>query len=127
MSEVVLDASALLALIRRERGADAVASHLGDAAVSAVNIAETYGRLLRDAFRPDELRRDIEALGLDVRSFDPEQAFIAGEIEPATRPLGLSLGDRACLALAKSLGLPVLTGDRQWLEAKVGVDVRLFR
>ena len=127
MSEIVLDSSALIALIHAEPGADAVTPYLGRAAISAVNLAETYGKLLREAFRPEELRRDLASLALDVRPFDSAQAFIAGEMEPKTKPLGLSLGDRACLALAKSLGLPVLTGDRQWLEADVGVDVRLFR
>jgi PIN domain nuclease of toxin-antitoxin system len=127
VTEIVLDSSALIAVIHGETGADAVAPHMDRAAVSAVNLAETYGKLLREIFRPEELRDDVASLVLDVRPFDAEQAFIAGKLEPATKPLGLSLGDRACLALAISLGLPVLTGDRQWLKADVGVDVRLFR
>lgn len=127
MSEIVLDASALLALIRGERGAEAVVPHLGEAAVSAVNLAETYGRLLREAFRPEELRRDLDALGLDVRAFDGEQALVAGRIEPQTRRFGLSLGDRACLALASVLGRPALTADRDWTKVDLGIDIRLIR
>jgi ribonuclease VapC len=127
VSDIVFDASALLALIRGEPGADIVASHLGRAAMSSVNVAEVYGRLLREAFRPEEFRRDIEAIDFKLHSFDAEQAFLAGRFEPATRPLGLSLGDRACLALALSLGVPALSGDRRWAGAKVGVEINLFR
>ena len=127
MSDIVFDASALLALIRGEPGADIVASHLGRAAMSSVNVAEVYGRLLREAFRPEEFRRDIEAIDFKLHSFDAEQAFLAGRLEPATRPLGLSLGDRACLALALSLGVPALSGDRRWAGAKVSVEINLFR
>lgn len=127
MSNIVLDASAVVALLRGETGSEAVAVHLGDAAASTVNIAEAYGRLLREALPPEGVRKDIDELGLDVHSFDSVQAYLAGRMEPETRPLGLSLGDRACLALALDLGLPVLTGDRQWLKASVGVDIRLFR
>ena len=127
MSDIVFDASALLALIRGEPGADVVASHLGRAAMSSVNVAEVYGRLLREAFRPEEFRRDIEAIDFKLHSFDAEQAFLAGRFEPATRPLGLSLGDRACLALALSLGVPALSGDRRWAGTKVGVEINLFR
>jgi ribonuclease VapC len=127
VSDIVFDASALLALIRGEPGADIVASHLGRAAMSSVNVAEVYGRLLREAFRPEEFRRDIEAIDFKLHSFDAEQAFLAGRFEPATRPLGLSLGDRACLALALSLGVPALSGDRRWAGTKVGVEINLFR
>ena len=127
MSDIVFDASALLALIRGEPGADIVASHLGRAAMSSVNVAEVYGRLLREGFRPEEFRRDIEAIDFKLHSFDAEQAFLAGRLEPATRPLGLSLGDRACLALALSLGVPALSGDRRWAGAEVGVEINLFR
>jgi PIN domain nuclease of toxin-antitoxin system len=123
----VFDSSALVALVRREQGADAIAGYLGRAAISSVNLAEAYGRLLREAFRPDELRQDLVALELAVHSFDAEQAYLAGRMEPGTRPLGLSLGDRACLALAITLGLPALTGDRQWRKANVGAQVQVFR
>ena len=127
MSDVVLDASALVALLRGEPGADIVAARLGGAAISAANLAEAHGRILREVFDPDGLHRDIMAFGLDIRPFDTEQAFIAGALEPATRPLGLALGDRACLALARSLGRPALTADRQWLEADLGIPIELIR
>src|SRR5207253_1739469 len=110
-----------------EEGSAAVAPYLGRAAISTVNLAEAYGRLLRDTFRPDEIQRDFEALELDLHPFSTEQAFAAGKMEPATRSLGLALGDRACLALALTLRLPVMTTDRQWRKADVGVEVRLIR
>jgi len=125
--EVVFDASALLALMRGEPGADVVAGHLGRAAMSSVNIAEVYGRLLRETYLPDDFRRDIEALDFESHDFTAEQAFLAGRMEPATRPLGLSLGDRACLALALYLGVPALSGDRRWEKAAVGAKMRFFR
>jgi PIN domain nuclease of toxin-antitoxin system len=127
VSEIVLDASALLALVRGEPGAEVVASYLGRAAVSSVNLSETYGRLLREAFRPHEFRRDLEALNFEIHSFDANQAFAAGRMESATRPFGLGLGDRACLALAQNLGLPAMTADRQWMKVDVGVEVKLIR
>ena len=127
MSKVVVDASALLALVRAEPGAEFVASYMGRAAISSVNLAETYGRLLREAFRPDEFRHDLESLPLEIHAFDTDQAFAAGRMEPATRPFGLALGDRACLALAQTLGVPALTADRQWMRVNVGVDVKLVR
>ena len=127
MSNVVLDASALVALMRGEAGSQRVAEHLGGVAMSATNVAEAYGRLLRDAHRPDELRRDIEALAIDIHSFDATQAFIVGDMEAKTRKLGLSLGDRACLALALTLKAPALTTDRQWRNTGLGVDVVVIR
>ncbi len=127
MSEIVIDASALLALVRAEPGAEVVASYMGRAAISSVNLAETYGRLLREAFRPDEFRRDLEALNFEIHSFDTDQAFAAGRMEPATRPFGLALGDRACLALAQTLGVPAMTADRQWMKVDIGVEVKLIR
>lgn len=129
MSEVVLDASALLALMRHEPGAAVVASHLGHSAISTANLAETYGRLLREMSRPDpdDVRKDIEMLKLAVHPFDVEQAFFAGLLEPATRKLGLSLGDRSCLALAKKLQARVLTADRVWAKLDLGIRIEVVR
>jgi PIN domain nuclease of toxin-antitoxin system len=127
VSDIAFDASALIAIMRGEPGADVVASYLGRAVISTVNIAEVYGRLLREAFRPDEFRRLIEALDVDIVGFTTEHTYLAGRMEPATRALGLSLGDRACLALALELGIPALSGDRRWTQANVGVKIELFR
>jgi len=124
---VVLDSSAVVALFRGEPGSDRVAAALGDAVISAANLAEVYGRLLRDTSRPEELRRDLEALGLTVHPFDHQQAYVAGRMELLGRKFGLSLGDRACLALASVLSLPAMTADRQWANVDLGVQVQLIR
>jgi PIN domain nuclease of toxin-antitoxin system len=124
---VVLDASALLALLGDEPGADAVIDVLPRAIINTVNLAETVGRLADHGMPEPSIREAIQSLGLDVRPFDEEAAWIAGGLRPKTRSAGLSLGDRACLAMAKSLGLPVLTADRAWADVDAGIDVRLIR
>ena len=127
MSEVVLDASALIAVAKRELGADAVLSVIHEAAVSTVNLTETISRLSDEGRGQPEIAQELAMYELDVVPFDEDQAWDAGLLRPLTRPFGLSLGDRACLALARSLGLPVLTGDRAWLGLPVGVEIRFFR
>lgn len=124
---VVLDASALLALFYREAGGDEVASRLPGAIVGAVNIAEVVGKLADGGLAEEEVRLAIDALHLDVVSMDETVAWECGLLRPRTRAAGLSLGDRACLALAKVRGLPVLTADRAWLGIDVGVAVLLIR
>lgn len=127
MSEVVLDASAVLALLRNEPGAEEVERHLEGARMSAVNLAEVVGHLLRAGVPAEHVALAVDALRLDVRPLDAALAFEVGRLEPLTRPHGLSLGDRACLALARTSGLPVLTADPAWAGVDVGVDVRVIR
>jgi PIN domain nuclease of toxin-antitoxin system len=124
---VVLDASAFLCLLGAEPGADAVAAALPHAAISAVNLAEVVAKLRERGLSADEIRAALAGLSLDVRPFTTEQAYAAGDLRPATRALGLSLGDRACLALARELDAPALTADRQWLGLKLGIDIRVVR
>lgn len=129
---VVLDASALIALLRDEPGADQVAQALDGAAssvaevstavISTVNLAEVHQQL------GDELPALIGADGV-VRpvAFSPEDAQAAAALTATTRSAGLSLADRACLALAIRRGEPVLTADRAWATVAVGVEVQLIR
>ncbi len=124
---VVLDASAVLALLHEEPGADVVADALARALVSAVNLSECVAQLVAAGVRDADARAALELLGLTVVPFDAEQAWDAGCLRTATRRLGLSLGDRACLALARLRGLPVLTADRAWVRLDVGVEVRPIR
>lgn len=124
---VVLDASVVLALLHEEPGAAEVEGALGDAVLSAVNWAEVAGVLDARGLPPAPLRETIEALGIELRAFGAEDADETGRLHAATRDAGLSLGDRACLALARSLGASALTADRAWLDVDVGVDVRLLR
>lgn len=127
MGRVVLDASALLVLINGETGAAAVAETLEDAVVSAVNLSEVVGKLLETGMPRREAESTLGGLGLEVHPFDEAAAWSAGALRSSTKKAGLSLGDRACLALAKELDLPAVTADSAWTKAAAGVEVRLVR
>ncbi len=127
MDSVVLDSSAALAVLKREPGADVVKAHVPGASMSAVNVAEVVGKLSASGMTGVEVHAAIATLGVEVVSFDEELAFATGMLGPLTMDSGLSLGDRACLALGRHLALPVLTGDRTWAELDVGVEVQLIR
>lgn len=129
MTLAVLDASALLALLLDEPGAGNVAEVLRDAAISAVNLAEVVGIYARRGIPESEIRTMLHLFWIQVVRFDEALAFAAGSLEPATRPAGLSLGDRACLALALDLGVKALTADRAWtrIAEAVGVEVEVIR
>jgi PIN domain nuclease of toxin-antitoxin system len=127
VSEVVLDASALLALLNREPGHEEVGRAIPHAAISAVNLSEVAAKLAESGMPGEAVRDALEALALEVHDFGRELAFQAGLLRPLTRSEGLSLGDRACLTLGRQLGLPVLTTDRAWEGLDLGVDVRMVR
>lgn len=127
MSDVVLDASALLAFTNEEPGAEVVREILSQSAIATVNLTEVVSRLLDLGGAFEDVNVTMAALPVTVISFDQELALSAGAMRDATRHLGLSLGDRACLALAARLGLPALTADRRWGGLDVGVDIRLIR
>ena len=127
MNNVVLDASAILAYVAGERGAENVQPHIGKALASAVNLAEAGTRLSDRGLNEPEVQRALGVLDLNVISFDDAMAYSSTAMRSATRSKGLSLGDRACLALAKGRGLPALTADRLWANLDVGVEVRLIR
>ena len=127
MAEVVLDASALLAFLQREPGLDRVRRALPDAVIGSVNFAEVVTKLIQWGAPADRIAERLGDLDLDVRAFDRDLAFAAGALHAQTRRLGLSLGDRSCLALARSLGALVLTTDRAWQGTDLGVEVELIR
>jgi PIN domain nuclease of toxin-antitoxin system len=127
VAKVVLDASAILALLNAEPGSRVVEESLAEAAVSTVNLSEVIAKLSERGMPEAAIRVALEGLGLEVHPFDAVAAFSAGRLRPATRALGLSMGDRACLALGLSLAAPVLTADGSWKKLKVGVKVRLIR
>jgi PIN domain nuclease of toxin-antitoxin system len=127
MSKYVLDASAVLTVLNQETGKERVEAILGQAAVSTVNVAETIGKL-RDAGMNDaNARASLELLHLEVVDFDIEMARLAGSLKPATKKLGLSLGDRCCLALGSLRGNTVVTADRLWAKLKLGIQVEVLR
>ncbi|MCP8891659.1 type II toxin-antitoxin system VapC family toxin [Sphingomonas faeni] len=128
MTSVVLDASAVLALIRDEPGADKVVPHIGRAAISAVNLQEVIKEMLLSGLNEPTVRELLGELRLDVRAHDAEAAYAAAGLHGQTREFGRGLGDRSCLALAMQLNVPALTADREWKKVKVkGLKVEHIR
>jgi ribonuclease VapC len=114
--------------MNQESGQEIVRTALGQGAViGAVNLSEVVTKLMNRGASASEIRTELDGFGLDVIQFDAELAYRAGFLRPLTRQLGLSLGDRACLALAERLGVPVLTADRAWQGLQLGVTVRVIR
>ena len=129
MRRAVLDASAILAALFREPGADVVEAHYEEGIVSSVNLSEVAVQLSDHGMPSAEVSELLSGLGLAVRPFDEELAYIAGALRDATRSSGLSFGDRACFALGLAEAVPVLTVDTIWAEVSeaVGVEVVLAR
>lgn len=124
---MVLDASALLALLFAEPGHEQVAAHLRGALISAVNLSEVLSRFARDGHPVTEISTTLRALPIRVVAFDEEAAQHAAALTRLVRAKGLSLGDRACLALARTHNVPALTADQAWLGLKLNIDIRLIR
>jgi ribonuclease VapC len=124
---VNLDASALLALLLDEPGAPVVRSALPGAEISTVNLSEVMAVVVERGGSAEDVLGFAAEQGLWIRAFADADAGAAAELRPSTRRAGLGLGDRACLALGRARGLPVLTADRVWAELDVGVAVRLVR
>jgi len=129
VNSVVLDASAVLAALYGEPGSDKVDGVLANALVSSVNAAEVISKLTERGMAPERAITALAATGATIVAFDLEQATLVGALRPPTRIAGLSLGDRACLALAKLRGLPAMTGDAAWaaVAGAIGVEVALIR
>lgn len=117
----------MLALLRGERGADRVESARTHALISTVNVCEVLTRQYELGWSHASAQAAFEALELDVSRFPMADAVSAATLRAATRHAGLSLGDRACLALALREQAPVMTADRDWLKVDVGVEVVLIR
>jgi ribonuclease VapC len=127
VAEAVLDASALIAFLRREPGADKVAEVLARSCISAVNLAETLGKLVEHGKPLEATCYQVERLRVAVVPFDEEQARIAASLWKQTRKVGMSLGDRACLALALKASLPALTTEEKWTKCDLGVSIVRIR
>lgn len=133
MSSAVLDASAFLAYLRDEPGADDVADAIAEgAAISTANLAEVLSRAADRGADPQRLARQLTERGLLDGAIAVEPLVAADTVEiarlrPLTRKQGLSLGDRACLALAKRLDLPAVTADTAWSKLDLRVEVRRIR
>lgn len=127
VSSCVLDASAALAVLKSEPGASMVVSMQPSSLMSAVNLAEVQGRMMQLGMQSEQAWQAALKVAGDVVSFDDRQARTTAELLSRTRALGLSLGDRACLALAMERKLPVLTADKAWKALRVGVEIRVIR
>ncbi len=127
MADIVLDSSAVLALLNEEPGAERVEEVLDQALLSAVNLAEIVAKLVEKGATPDDVNIVIGALSCRIIDLDRVDAMRTGLLRHQTRSKGLSLGDRACLAVALRHGASVLTTDRAWKDIDVGIDVELLR
>jgi len=124
----VLDASALLAVLQREAGADRVLPVLEGALMSSVNWSEVVQKAAaRGVAVGPRMRRDVEAIGVTIVPFQPDDAESAARVWESAPRAGLSLGDRACLALARDRGAVALTTDRAWAALALDVDVVVVR
>ncbi len=124
---VIADASAVLALMKQEPFSRFDSRRLFRATISAVNLSEVLERLCFGGLGESEADEAVATLDLRVVDFDTHQARLAAYLRPRTGRAGLSLGDRACLALGLQLGSPVVTADRVWASLDVGVEIILIR
>lgn len=124
----MLDASALLALLNQEPGAERLTDALlQNAVISAVNIAEVQAKIVASGGDPDQVWKYVIGLVSSIEPFTAEQAKVAGDLVAKTKHLGLSLGDRACLSLASVLAAPVYTTDSAWLKLKLAIRIHSLR
>ena len=124
---VVLDASALLAYLKGEPGGDRVDGVLAESVMSSVNWAEVIQKSIAASVDVEGMLNDLQALGLVVEPFTPEDGELAGRLWEQTRQAGLSLGDRACLSLGLRLDVSVLTSDRAWASLNLSLDIQVVR
>src|SRR5260370_25867221 len=128
MNKVVLDASALLAILNQESGAETLTPDvLSAASISTVNLAEVHGKLVGLGLRPDDAWEAALSPIREAVPFTSEHARVAADLVAQTRPLGLSLGDRPCLALGLSLKPPAYTADQSWKKVKFGARIHVIR
>jgi ribonuclease VapC len=122
-----LDSSAILAVFFEEPGGEVVAPILRGALLSTVNLAEVHTRMIDRGAQLQQAWSWIEGLQCEICFFTDEQARVAAELRPMTRPFGLSLGDRACLALAIDRKATVYTTDRIWKKLSLGIQIEAIR
>lgn len=128
MNRIVLDASALLVALNQEAGADKLTPELlSRASVSAVNLAEVHSKLVNRGVASDDAWEAALSAIREAIAFTAEHARVTGDLVKKTRQYGLSLGDRACLALGLIINAPVYTADRSWNSLKLGVQIHVIR
>ncbi|MDZ5647469.1 type II toxin-antitoxin system VapC family toxin [Nitrospirillum sp. BR 11828] len=122
----VLDASAVLALIKAEPGADHVVAALSNSWITSVNFSEVVTKLHEEGWPVDDAADAVLSLGINLVDFSPQHAVLAAQLRPATRAAGLSLGDRACLALGQERQAKVLTADTAWLKVAAALQLEII-
>lgn len=127
MRKVVLDASALLTILFGEAGSEKVLDHLPGSLLSTVNYAEVVSRAVEVGMMLTEATYHIQRLPIEIVPFDLEHSHLTASLRLVGKPLGLSLGDRACLALGLSRQGVVLTADRQWQKLDIGIEIVVVR
>lgn len=128
MSKVIFDASVLLALIKNEPGSKNLEKHLGSIIMSSVNVSEVAATLLDSSITYEEMLECIEPLVNHIVSFDEEQSYLAANLKKLTKHKGLSLGDRACIALGIKLQVPIYTADKIWGNLQLdNANIKLIR
>jgi ribonuclease VapC len=127
MSSIVLDTSALLACLDGEPGSESLIDEIPDSLLSTVNLAEAVSVLVRQGASKENACEVLGLLEFQVVDFERAAAGETGALAALTRGAGLSLGDRACLALAARENLPAVTADRAWSGVNVGVQIRFIR
>lgn len=123
----VLDASAVIAVLLGEDGAEFVINRMRGAEMSIVNVGEVLTRAVEGGADPGETLRILETYQFRTRAFREAHAIEAARLRPATKPFGLGFGDRACLVQGMFSAKPILTGDRDWIKLDLGLDIRLIR
>ncbi len=124
---IVFDSSAALALLKFEPGCDVVLLHLSSAVMSTVNLAETVTILVEQGMPQNLAEKTVEEVFPNTISFEKEHAFVTANLKQQNKKYGLSLGDRACLALSQIQNLPVITGDRIWEQINHSTQIIFFR
>ncbi len=124
---IALDASALLAFLFREPGHETVFEPISDDCISTVNLSETLSRFARDGHDPEPIAMRLADSPLEIVPFSSRQAILCARLLPPSRVFGLSLGDRACLAVAMERGIAAITAYTVWREIKVAVQIALIR
>ena len=127
MTRFVLDSSAVLAMLWTEPGAGVVNDNAENAMISSVNLAEIIAKIHDRGFGEDNANFVLNDLNPEIVPFDRDQAIAAGHLRASTRQKGLSLGDRACLALALQQKATVLTADKTWSELDLGLEIKVIR
>lgn len=128
MSKIVFDSSALIALLGKEKGHDFIEEHIKDAIISTVNVAEVYKYCVEnEGLSEDNINNLMKMLDVKIVDFCNEQALISASLINETKKYGLSLGDRACIALAIHGNHSIITCDRVWKNLNVGIEFMLAR